>query len=223
MRVLVIDDDIEISNFLKTNLEAEYFAVDTVQDGERGSFLARTNDYDVVIIDNNLPKKNGREVCREIREIKKDVKIIILSVLAGVSIKVELLSMGADDYMTKPFSFMELLVRIKSLLRRCNTSIINNVIQINSLTLDSERSELWRNGKKINLTRKEFMLIECLMKNAGRTVSQGEMMEHVWDMRLDSFSNALKTHINNLRHKIDEAGEENIIKTVSGRGYKIEI
>src|SRR5665647_362294 len=123
MRVLVIDDDIEISNFLKTNLEAEYFAVDTVQDGERGSFLARTNDYDVVIIDNNLPKKNGREVCREIREIKKDVKIIILSVLAGVSIKVELLSMGADDYMTKPFSFMELLVRIKSLLRRCNTSI----------------------------------------------------------------------------------------------------
>lgn len=220
MRILIVDDDLKISGFLKSNLEAEYFAVDVASDGEAGSFLARTNDYDLIILDNELPKKNGAQVCKEIRQVKKDVKIIMLSVLAEIPIKVDLFNFGVDDYMTKPFSFAELLVRIKALGRRPG-NFVDDVIRIDDLILDIGNGTLSRNDKEIKLTRKQFMLLAFLAKNAGKTLSQGEIVEHVWDMKLDSFSGVLKSHIMNLRRKIDVGREKSLIQTVSGRGYKI--
>jgi len=221
MRILVIDDDPKISDFLKSNLETELFAVDVATDGEKGAFLGRCNDYDLIILDNVLPKKNGLEVCREIREKKKGVKIMMLSALADVTTKVNLLEDGADDYLTKPFSFKELLARVKVLLCRPDVTT-KEIIKIGDLVIDANNHEVKRGEKGINLTRKEFMLLEYLAKNAGRTLTQLDIMEHVWDMELDSFSHTLKSHVRNLRAKIDGGRKTSIIQTVNGRGYKME-
>lgn len=221
MRILVIDDDPKISDFLKNNLETELFAVDVATDGEKGAYLGRCNDYDLIVLDNVLPKKNGLEVCKEIREKKKGVKIIMLSALSDVTTKVDLLDNGADDYLTKPFSFRELLSRVKALLRRPQVST-NEVIKIGDLVIDTNNHEVTRGKKNIGLTRKEFMLLEYLAKNAGRTLTQMDIMEHVWDMELDSFSHTLKSHVRNLRAKIDGGRKTSIIQTVNGRGYKME-
>jgi DNA-binding response OmpR family regulator len=221
MRILVIDDDPKISDFLKYNLEAELFAVDVATDGERGSFLARSNDYDLVILDNVLPKKMGINVCQEIRARKKGVRILMLSALSDIATKVDLLDGGADDYLTKPFAFKELLSRVKALLRRPEIAV-NEIINIGDLVIDTSNHEVTRGKKSLHLTRKEFMLLEYLAKNAGRTLTQGDILEHVWDMELDSFSNTLKSHIRNLRAKIDGGKKESMIQTVNGRGYKME-
>ena len=221
MRILVIDDDPKISDFLKNNLETELFAVDVATDGEKGAYLGRCNDYDLIVLDNVLPKKNGLEVCKEIREKKKGVKIIMLSALSDITTKVDLLDNGADDYLTKPFSFRELLSRVKALLRRPQVST-NEVIKIGDLVIDANSHEVTRGKKNIGLTRKEFMLLEYLAKNAGRTLTQIDIMEHVWDMELDSFSQTLKSHVRNLRAKIDGGRKTSIIQTVNGRGYKME-
>lgn len=221
MRILVVEDDPLIANFLKTNLEKSFFAVDVALDGEKGIFLGRSNDYDLIILDNILPKKNGREVCQEIREKKKGVKIIMLSALADVSTKVDLLETGADDYMSKPFSFSELLARIKVLLRRPN-EMNEEIITLGDLIIDLKNGKLKKGEKSIHLTRKEFMLLEFLAKNAGRTLTQLAIMEHVWGLEVNFFSHTLKSHIRNLRAKIDKEGEKSLIQTVSGRGYRIE-
>jgi DNA-binding response OmpR family regulator len=221
MRILVIDDDPKISDFLKNNLEAELFAVDVATDGEKGAYLGRCNDYDLIVLDNVLPKKNGLEVCREIREKKKGVKIIMLSALSDITTKVDLLDNGADDYLTKPFSFRELLSRVKALLRRPTVST-EEVIKIGDLIINTNNHEVTWGKKNIGLTRKEFMLLEYLAKNAGRTLTQIDIMEHVWDMELDSFSQTLKSHVRNLRAKIDGGRKTSIIQTVNGRGYKME-
>ncbi len=222
MRILVIDDDPKISDFLKSNLEMELFAVDMATDGEKGAFLGRCNDYDLIVLDNVLPKKSGLEVCQAIREKKKGVKIIMLSALSDITTKVDLLDNGADDYLTKPFSFRELLSRVKALLRRPNATI-SETIKIGDLLMNTKNHEVKRGKKSINLTRKEFMLLEYLAKNTGRTLSQGDIMEHVWDMDLDTFSNTLKSHIRNLRAKIDIGRRVSLIQTVNGRGYKMEL
>lgn len=222
MRILVIDDDPKISDFLKNNLETELFAVDVATDGEKGAYLGRCNDYDLIVLDNVLPKKNGLEVCKEIREKKKGVKIIMLSALSDITTKVDLLDNGADDYLTKPFSFRELLSRVKALLRRSSVTA-KEVIKIGDLVIDTNNHEVKRGKENIKLTRKEFMLLEYLAKNAGRTLSQMDIMEHVWDMDLDSFSHTLKSHVRNLRAKIDNGRKTSLIETVNGRGYKMEL
>lgn len=222
MRILVIDDDPKISGFLKSNLEKELFAVDVAIEGEKGAFLGRSNDYDLIILDNVLPGKNGLEVCREIRNKKKGVKILMLSALADVDIKVSLLDSGADDYLTKPFSFKELLSRVRTLLRRPDNFVSEKII-IGGLVIDIDNHEVKNGEKNIHLTPKEFMLLEYLAKNAGRTLSQFNIMEHVWDMELNSFSNTLKSHINNLRAKIDVGRRKSFIQTMNGVGYRMEM
>lgn len=222
MRILVIDDDPKISDFLKSNLETNLYAVDVAPDGERGAFLGRCNDYDLIVLDNVLPKKNGLEVCKLIREKKKNVKIIMLSALSDITTKVDLLDNGADDYLTKPFSFRELLSRVKALLRRSEVTN-KEIIKIRDLVIDTNNHEVRQGKKSISLTRKEFMLLEYMAKNAGRTLSQIEIMEHVWDMDLDSFSHTLKSHVRNLRGKIDGGRKTSLIQTVNGRGYKMEL
>jgi len=220
MRVLVVEDDKQIADFLKAGLEQECFAVDTAQDGARGAFLALTNDNDLIILDYMLPKKDGRQVCKLIREDGKTVPIIMLTVKSELPCKIDLLNLGADDYLTKPYSFEELLARIKALLRRPK-QIESEVLRIDDLTLDAKRHLVKRGKKEIYLTRKQFMLLQCLMKNQGRVVSRGMIMEHVWDMEGDLFSNTIETHITTLRRKIESPKKRKLIQTVPGMGYKI--
>lgn len=223
MKILIIEDEKDIINIIKPGLEAEFFVVDTAEEGERGLFLALTNDYDLIILDNTLPKKSGAEVCREIRLHKKTLPIIILSVLSETSKKVELLEMGADDYLTKPFSFQELLARIKTVLRRPK-QIQDEVLKVDGLELDLRRNLVKRDGVDINLTRKQFMLLEYLMRHQGTVVTRGMLMEHVWETDVDPFSNTIETHILSLRKKIKvKNSQSELIHTIPGRGYKIDV
>ena len=219
MRILVIEDEKEINAFLKLSLESECFIVDVAEDGERGSFLARTNEYDVIILDNILPKKIGLDVCKEIRASGKTTPIIVLSVKSETTTKVDLLNAGADDYLIKPFSLDELLARIRALLRRPQ-QIEDEILEIDDLSLDTKRHTVKRATKEIYLTRKEFILLEYLMKNRSIVLSRGMILEHVWDMNADPFSNTIESHILSLRRKIDAKGKK-LIQTVPGRGYKI--
>ena len=222
MRILVIEDEEGIAKFLKAGLESEYFAVDLAEDGEKGSYLAKTNDYDMIILDNMLPKKNGAEVCQEIRATGKNTPIIMLSARGEMGIKVELLNKGADDYMTKPFSLEELLARIRALLRRPHY-VSSEVLTIDDLVMDTKRHVVKRGEKEIYLTRKEFMLLEYLLKHRDSVVSRGMIMEHVWDMNADPFSNTIESHILNVRKKISAKGKKNLIHTLPGVGYKISL
>ena len=220
MRILVVEDEKKIRDFLKTSLEAECFAVDVAEEGEQGSYLARTNEYDLIILDNVLPKKTGLEVCQDIRKTGKTTPILILSVKTETLSKVELLNAGADDYLSKPFSLEELLARIRALLRR-QKDIESDILTVDDLALDIKRHTTKRGKKEIYLTRKEFMLLEYLMRNQEMVLTRGMIMEHVWDMTADPFSNTIESHILSLRRKIDTKGKKKLIHTVPGRGYKI--
>lgn len=221
MKILIIEDEKDLADSLKDSLESECFAVDIAADGQKGMMLGCTNDYDLIILDNMLPKRSGAEVCRHIRIAKKQVPIIMLSVVREMNKKVELLNLGADDYLTKPFSFKELLARIKALLRRPKV-IADSVMRIRDLTLDFDANKVLVGTKEIYLTRKEFMLLEYLMKNKGIVVSRGMILEHVWDMDADPFSNTIESHILNLRKKIKHRDTREFIQTIPGRGYKID-
>lgn len=220
MKILLVEDEKEIINFLKSSLEAECYTVDIAEDGEKGSYLARTNDYDLVVLDIVLPKKNGKEICQEIRKDGKEMPIIMLSIKSEISTKVELLNIGADDYITKPFSFKELLARVKALIRRPH-KIEVEIIKIDDLILNTESQTTKRGSEEIYLTRKEFILLEYLMRNNGNVMSRSMIMEHVWDINADPFSNTIESHILNLRRKIDKNYNKKLIQTISGRGYKI--
>ena len=219
MRILIIEDDKEISEFLKISLEAESFIVDIFNDGERGSFVARTEEYDLIILDHILPKKDGFQICQEIRQNGKMVPILMLSVKTEIPFKIGLLNLGADDYMTKPFMFEELLARIRVLLRR-PVSYKPSLLKIDDLILDPTAQRVTRGRKEIYLTRKEFILLQYMMQNRDRVLSRGMILEHVWNRETDPFSNTIEAHILNLRKKID-TGSRKLIHTVSGRGYKL--
>lgn len=221
MRILVIDDEPSVRNMLKETLRAEGFAVDTAEDGERGSYFARCNDYDVIVLDNRLPKKDGMEVCRDIRGSGKTTPILMLSVLADSRQKTDLLNAGADDYMIKPYSFEELLARIHALLRR-PTPIKEDVLVFDDIFLDTKRHIARRGKNEIKLTRKEFAFLEYMMRNVGITLTRGMIMEHVWDMDVDPFSNTIESHIASLRRKLETRGRRKFIRTVPGYGYKID-
>lgn len=220
MRILIIEDDAEIREFLKITLEKESFAIDTAPDGKQGSYMARINEYDLIILDNILPHKTGIEVCIDIRKIGKVTPILILSVKSSSDEKALLLNAGADDYMTKPYSHIELLARIKALARR-PSNFKNTKITTRNLTLDSSTYEVRVFGKEVYLTTKEFSLLELLLKNQGKVVSRGTMIEHLWDINGNPLSKTIEAHIVNLRKKIENKNYK-IIINVPGRGYKIE-
>ncbi len=218
--MLIIEDDPDIASFLKRSFEAESFAVDVAIDGERGSYTARTNGYDIVILDNMLPKKQGLEVCRDIRENGQCMPIIMLSVRSEIPEKVTMLRSGIDDYMTKPYSFDELLARVHAHLRRAK-SIAPVDITIDDLRINTARQEVIRGAKSIYLTRKEFALLELLAKNMGQVVSRGTIMEHVWDMEGNPLSRTIDMHILNIRKKIESPRKRRLIHNIPGRGYKL--
>lgn len=220
MRILLIEDNVHISDLVKLGLEAESFTVDVCADGESGSYHARTNEYDLIILDIGLPKRRGPDVCADIRAAGKKTPVIMLSVESEIVTKVELLSIGADDYMTKPFSFEELLARVRALLRRPHTHITEQ-LSVSDLTLDSRTQEVVRARRKIYLTRKEFSLLEYLMRHANAVVTRGSLLEHVWDLDGNPFSNSIETHIYNLRRKINVPHRPHLIENVPGRGYRL--
>jgi DNA-binding response OmpR family regulator len=220
MRILIVEDEKEIRQFLEKSLRNECYIVDSAEDGEKGSFLARTNEYDLILLDNMMPGKTGLQVCEEIRKDGKVVPILVLSVKTESTTKADLLNAGADDYLTKPFSLDELLARIRALLRRPR-AIENEVFQVEDLVLDSSKNTVIRAGKDVYLTRKEFALLKYLMKNAGTVLSRGMIVEHVWDMNADPFSNTIESHIVSWRKKVDVEGLKKLINTIPGRGYRI--
>jgi DNA-binding response OmpR family regulator len=220
MRILIIDDQREIAGSLQKSFKDECYAVDMAYDGEEGSYKARTSNYDLIILDNNMPKKDGKTVAKEIRAEGISTPIIMLSVRAETSTKVELLNIGVDDYVTKPFSFEELLARTKALLRRPK-AIENEILRVDDLILDTKKSLIKRGATEIYLTKKEYMLLEYMMRNQDVVLSRSMILEHVWDINADPFSNTIESHILSLRKKIDSGGKKSIIVTVPGRGYKI--
>ncbi|MDP3963458.1 MAG: response regulator transcription factor [bacterium] len=222
MRLLLVEDSPDITQFLKPALEAAHFAVDVSEDGERGSYLARTTDYDLIILDNILPKKNGIEVCKEIRQDGKMVPILMISVKSAVSEKVSLLDAGADDYLVKPFTIEELMARVRALLRRPQ-QFKEDIMTIGDLVIDVACQRVERDQKDVYLTRKEFMLLEYMARHQGTVLSRSMLLEHVWDMNVDPFSNTIESHIASLRRKIDATSKKKLIHTVPSRGYRLDV
>ena len=220
MRILVIEDDPMIQKHVVDALKDACFAVDATGEGDEGSRLARLNDYDLVILDYMLPGKNGNEICDDIRSSGKYMPILMLTVRSELDHKVSMLDHGIDDYLSKPFELGELLARVRALLRRPRQSVLP-VIRVGDLTIDAGK-QLVRCGKReVYLTRKEFSLLEYLARNQGLVVSRAALMEHVWNMESDPFSNTIEAHILNLRKKLADMRQK-LIHTVPGRGYKLE-
>ncbi len=221
MKILIIEDDISIRNVLRLSLEAKGFAIDEAEDGEMGSYLARTNRYDLILLDNVLPKKLGGHVCKEIREAGVSTPIIALSGKIEVLNKVQMLNQGVDDYVTKPFSFEELCARIKSVLRRPPV-LKRNILKTRDIEINFDAQTVTVKNKEIYLTRKEFALLQLLASHTNTVISRGEILEHVWDMSIDPFSNTIETHIMNLRKKLKDV-RRSLISSVPGRGYKFNL
>lgn len=220
MNLLVIEDDKETLRYLKRAFHDEGFVVDTSEDGLLGSSKAKTNNYDLIILDHALPHKNGGDICREMRLLGKDTPILMLSVTGCVMTKVDILNAGADDYVTKPFAFSELLARTKALLRRPKT-LEDQVLELGDIRLDIASHVVEVRNKEVSLTPKEFSLLEYLMRRSGRLVSRMEILEHVWDVNADPFTNTVETHVFNLRKKLQCKNKCQVIHTVSGLGYKM--
>jgi len=220
MHILLVEDEKALNDLLKSNLESEYFVVDTASDGEAGSYLARTNDYDLIILDNILPKKTGFQICQELRAMGKTLPILMISARQEADTKVELLNAGVDDYLTKPFSFEELLARIRALLRRPKPMEMT-VLQVDDLQLDSRCHVVTRGKDTIHLAPKEYGLLEYLMRNEGTAVTRDMILEHVWHTDVDHFSNTIESHIVSLRKKIDVPRKKKLIHTVKGVGYQL--
>jgi DNA-binding response OmpR family regulator len=221
VRLLIVDDEPLVRDLLTETLKREGFAVDAAEDGARGVYLALSNDYDCIVLDNRLPFKSGIEVVREIRAAEKDTPILMLSVLDDTRYKTDLLNAGADDYLAKPYSYGELLARIRALLRRGKV-LTDDVLTVDDLVLDNKGNTVHRGKKEILLTHKEFSLLEYLMRNANAVLTRGMIMEHVWNMDIDPFSNTIESHIASLRKKIERHDRPKLIHTISRRGYKIQ-
>jgi DNA-binding response OmpR family regulator len=218
MRILIVEDELALGALLKLNLEAEAYAVDLANDGEKGLYLAQTNRYDAIILDDILPGKRGSEICAELRRRGQTTPILFMSVQGGTETKVNSLDLGADDYLAKPFAYSELSARLRALLRRPRV-LQAPELRVDDLVLDESSTSAVRGGKRIYLTVKESALLQYLMINAGTLVTRAMIFEHVWDEEADPFSSMIETHIYNLRQKIDGPGMEKMIKTISGRGY----
>jgi len=220
MRILLVEDEAKVSSFVARGLMAERFAVDVIADGQAGLELATTYSYDLVILDLMLPKLDGTQVLRRLRSQNVNVPVLILTARDEVADKVGNFEAGADDYLTKPFAFAELLVRVKALLRRGPVSR-SSVVRVDDLELDRLSQQVKRAGKRIDLTSKEYSLLEYLMSNAGRVLSRTMIIEHVWDQSFDGITNIVDVYVRHLRSKVDDPYDRKLIRTVRGVGYSI--
>ncbi len=222
MRILIIEDEKRVWQFLKKGFEAESISVDVATDGERGLSMARGETYDAIILDVMLPKKGGMEVLKSIRESGVSTPVLILSARGDTDDRVEGLNLGADDYLPKPFSFSEVLARVRAIVRRTSADMHSTTLTVGDLRLDLLTRTVDRGGKNISLTAKEFELLEYLMRNKGRVLSRVILMERIWDMNFDSETNIVDVLINRLRRKIDDDFAAKLIHTIRGAGYVLK-
>ncbi|MCX5686958.1 MAG: response regulator transcription factor [Candidatus Omnitrophica bacterium] len=218
MRILVIEDEKKIADFIKRGLKEEGYAVDVAYDGAEGQFLAKTNSYDLILLDLMLPKVDGLTICKNLKREGIATPVIMLTAKDTVEDKVTGLDAGADDYITKPFVFEELLARVRAVLRKKSSKEATR-LEVEDLALDLITHKVTRQEKEIVLTAKEYALLEYLMRNAGSIVTRTMISEHVWDIDFDTFTNVIDVYINYLRNKIDAGHVKKLIRTVRGRGY----
>jgi two-component system copper resistance phosphate regulon response regulator CusR len=218
MRILVIEDDRRVASFLRRGLSADKFLVDVAIDGQAGLQLAESKEYNLIILDLMLPTMSGEEVLDALRKSNRAIPVLVLTARGAVRDKVELFQKGCDDYLTKPFAFAELQARVKALLRRGKAET-HDTLRVADLLVDFNKRQVTRGGRKIELTLKEYALLEYLVRNAGQVLSRSMIVDHVWDQSFDSFTNVVDVYIRYLRNKIDHGFEPKLIHTVRGVGY----
>ena len=216
MRILVIEDELKVTRFLKKGLEAEGYEVETAADGKSGEKLARTEAYDLILLDVLLPKKGGFEILRDLRKDEIRIPILMLTARSTTEDIVGGLDQGADDYLTKPFAFTELLARIRSLMRR---GTVKTKLKYSDLTLDTIAHKASRSGKQIELTAREYALIEYFMNNRGKLISRQELAKEIWGYNFDPGTNVVDVYVNHLRNKIDTDFAVKLLQTERGKGY----
>lgn len=217
MRILVVEDEKKVAGFIKKGLQAESYAVDAAYDGVEGEYLATNNDYDIIILDIMLPKKNGIDVVRDLRSKNIKTPVLLLTARDTVDDKVKGLSSGADDYLSKPFAFEEFLARIRALMRRKDYGLAE--LKFADLVLDQATRRAKRGDTAIDLTAKEYGLLEYFLRNRNKVLTRTMIAEHVWDYTFDSDTNVIDVYVNHLRNKIDKEPFKKLIHTVRGVGY----
>ncbi|MBI4101383.1 MAG: response regulator transcription factor [Candidatus Nealsonbacteria bacterium] len=222
MKVLIVEDQESLAQLLKKGFEKEGYTADYVLDGEAGQkrIELHHSDYDAVVLDLMMPKNNGDEVCKNIRSQEINIPVLILTARDGEEDKVALLDSGADDYLTKPFSFKELLARVRALTRRPQ-SVLPTELSVGDLVLNSTNKTVLRGGKEIKLTLTEFRLLDYLMRHPGQVMERESIFSNIWDFDFDSFSNIVDVYVNRLRKKIDDGRERKLLETVRGVGYRV--
>ena len=221
MKILLIEDEKGISNFIQEGLRLENFLVDAAFIGQDGIDMAMINQYDLIILDLMLPDMDGLAVCRELRKNKIIIPILMLTAKKTTDDIISGLDSGADDYLTKPFEFDELLARIRALLRRGQKNASGNILKLGELQLNTKTHEVIRQDKILDLTNKEYKLLEYLIRRPNEVINRQEILEHVWETDMDPFSNTVEVHIRYLRQKIDQGFDRKLIKTIRGAGYKL--
>ena len=218
MRILVIEDEKKVAHFIKKGLEEEHYAVDHAFDGESGLYMAEVNEYDLIVLDLMIPKIDGLEVLKRLRGNRNNVPILVLTAKDSIEDIVKGLDTGCDDYLTKPFDFLEFLARIRALLRREKIDK-EPTLKVADLTLSLVTHKVMRRGKEIELTAKEYSLLEYFMRNPDKVLTRTMISEHVWDYHFDSMTNVIDVYVNYLRKKIDKEFEPKLIHTIRGVGY----
>jgi two-component system copper resistance phosphate regulon response regulator CusR len=218
MRLLLIEDERKVAAIIARGLRAERYAVDVASDGLKGWDLASSTDYDLILLDLMLPGLNGTELLRRLRQKGLNAPVLVLTARDATGDKVENFEAGADDYLTKPFAFAELLVRVKALLRRPPVNY-NHVLRVADLEVDRLTQQVRRAGQRIELTSKEYALLEYMASHAGRVLSRTMIMEHVWDESFEGLTNIVDVYVRHLREKVDEGHGRKLIRTVRGAGY----
>jgi heavy metal response regulator len=221
MRILVVEDEQKVASFIKRGLEEEGYAVDVAADGEEGLAIALECVHDLIILDIRLPKMDGLRVLKELRQEKVMTPVLLLTVRATIEDKVLGLDAGADDYLTKPFAFQELVARVRALLRR-RAGVDPAILQVADLTLDPARRTVSRGGERIELSAREFALLDYFMRHPGRVLTRAMIAEHVWDYTFDTTTNVIDVYVNYLRKKIDAGWEPKLLHTVRGVGYVLK-
>jgi DNA-binding response OmpR family regulator len=221
MRILVVEDERGIADFVTQGLHEAGYAVDLARDGDDGLDMALSTDFDVILLDIMLPKMDGIAVVKSLRQNKKKTPVLLLTARDSVNDRVKGLDAGADDYLVKPFAFPELLARVRALLRRPAVAV-ETTVEIGNLVLDTVRCEVLKNGESVDLSAREFGIMEYLMRNEGRTLTREQIEEHVWNFDSALGSNIVDVYIGYLRKKIDSPGKESVIRTVRGIGYRLE-
>jgi two-component system, OmpR family, copper resistance phosphate regulon response regulator CusR len=220
MKILIVEDDAPLANFIRKGLEAEHHTADLAHDGNEGRSMAMEIDYDLVVLDLNLPRVDGLTVLKDLRQRKANLPVLILTARSRIEDRVQCLDLGADDYLVKPFSYLELSARARALLRRSHLPS-ESVLTVRDLSLDRVERKVARAGCHIELTTKEFALLEYLMRNAGRRLTRAMIIEHVWNLAFDSTTNVVDVYINYLRRKVDDGFSSPLIHTVRGVGYQM--